>query len=297
MEHGIPPQRISFQPGNAAPGKIKSHGPQCFHTECDGNNILDKPIHLGDALLVQKIADGHLGTEGQPLAHHQGDEIGECHDPERADLEQGQKNSLAVIGKMLVNVQRNQAGHAHGAGADEIGVRRGQGNALLRGARRHQQGPPQRNESDQRNQKKQGRADARHAESPLSAGNAEKILLQVQQRSRSVAKAQRTENILKLYPGKKGGIRIIPDQHDENEKPHAKFHPARVPDGLGEPFFTENPDRSRQLPEDQQGKNLPEIAQGNLVFVNRVKPVQPQKPHQGAQRAHAERQFHDLETV
>ena len=198
---------------------------------------------------------------------------------------------------MLVNVQGNQAGHTHGAGADEIGVRGGQGNAFLRGARRHQQGSPQRNESNQGNQEKQGRADARHAESPLSAGNAEKILLQVQQRSRSIAEANRTENILKLYPGKEGGIRIIPDQHDENEKPHAKLHPARIPNGLGEPFFTENSDHSRQLPEDQQRKNLPEIAQGNLVFVNRVKPVQPQKPHQGAQRAHAERQFHDLETV
>ena len=179
MEHGVPPERVPLQPRYVPPGKIKGYGSQRLHPERDGNDVLDEPVHLGDALFIQQVADGHLGTQAQALAHHQGDEISERHDAESAYLEKHQQNGLPVIGEMLMDVQGHEPRDADGAGADEIGVRRGKNDAVLGSAGRHEEGSPQRNEGNQREQEKQGRADARQVEPPVPAGQAEKILLQV----------------------------------------------------------------------------------------------------------------------
>lgn len=67
MEHGVPPERVPLQPRYVPPGKIKGYGSQCLHPERDGNDVLDEPVHLGDALFIQQVADGHLGTQAQAL--------------------------------------------------------------------------------------------------------------------------------------------------------------------------------------------------------------------------------------
>lgn len=54
-----------------SPGKIEAYGAQRFHSERDGNNILDEPVYLGNAFFIQQVADGYLGTQAQPLANHQ----------------------------------------------------------------------------------------------------------------------------------------------------------------------------------------------------------------------------------
>lgn len=88
-----------------SPGKIEAYGAQRFHPERDGNNILDEPVYLGNAFFIQQVADGYFGTQAQPLANHQGDEISERHDAESSHLEKHQQNGLSVIGEVFMNIQ------------------------------------------------------------------------------------------------------------------------------------------------------------------------------------------------
>ena len=297
MEDGVPPERVSLQPRNMSPGKIEAYGAQRFHPERDGNNILDEPVYLGNAFFIQQVADGYFGTQAQPLANHQGDEISERHDAESSHLEKHQQNGLSVIGEVFMNIQGDQPRDADGAGADEIGVRGGKDDAVLGSSRRHEKSSSQRNEGNQGKQEKKGGTNAREVEAPVPAGDAEKIFLEVQQRGGSVAEAERAENVLKLYFGDKGGMEKVACQHDQNHQPQPQFYPPGVADGPGKPFFPQNADDARELAQHQEGENFAEIAQGKLVFMNFPEAVPPQQPHQCGQCAQAEPHFHDLKTV
>ena len=50
---GVPPERVSLQPRNMSPGKIEAYGSQRFHSERDGNNILDEPVYRGNATVFE----------------------------------------------------------------------------------------------------------------------------------------------------------------------------------------------------------------------------------------------------
>ena len=73
------------------PGKVQEDGAAQFNEQRADYNGGDEGDHGPQVAFVQQVRQQHAVTQGKALARHHGHEVGERHDAEAADLDQGKR--------------------------------------------------------------------------------------------------------------------------------------------------------------------------------------------------------------
>ena len=104
---------------------------------------LDQADHPLEGVHIQRLLHQQAALDAHPLAGGQDQPNANRRDAQAAHLDQRRHHHLSEDGKMVVNVNGDQARDAHGAGGGEEGVDKGDLHAGLNRDREHQQDSPQ----------------------------------------------------------------------------------------------------------------------------------------------------------
>ncbi len=102
---------------------VNEQRPGDLHAEGEGHDDGEHAADLADVFLAQQVGQADAISQRHPARHEVGEEVGDGHDAQAAELDEPEQHPLAVGREGGGDIDRAQAGDADGAGGDKDGVR------------------------------------------------------------------------------------------------------------------------------------------------------------------------------